>query len=91
MRIQFLGLPARYRFMFSCGNLSIKDHDRLWNVSRFKRNPGKELRQLLRTARSVQHVLLTHAHIDHSGLIPKLVKHGFRGKNLCHPCNHRTM
>jgi metallo-beta-lactamase family protein len=46
------------------GNVEIERRN--WNIESY--DPGK-----------IEFILLTHAHIDHSGLLPRLVKHGFRG------------
>jgi len=85
MKISFFGAARRVtgscyhlrtgdmEILVDCGMYQGKDADDT-NNKPFKFDPKK-----------IQYLLLTHAHLDHSGLIPKLVKDGFRGKVLTTP------
>lgn len=84
MKIQFLGAVqtvtgSKYliqtneiNLLVDCGLFQGYKELRLRNWVNLPVNPRK-----------IDYVLLTHAHIDHSGYIPLLIKNGFRGKILC--------
>ncbi|MEW6186856.1 MAG: MBL fold metallo-hydrolase [Thermodesulfobacteriota bacterium] len=68
----FLLEQSNTRFLIDCGMFQ-------GNKEIEKRNYFTKRYQ----PQSLQYILVTHAHMDHSGLIPRLVKDGFRGKIIC--------
>jgi metallo-beta-lactamase family protein len=84
MHIQFLG--AAETVTGSCYLLQAASKNILIDCGMFQ--GGRGLEQLNRfnfkfDVGALDYVLLTHAHIDHSGLLPKLVRHGFTGPIIC--------
>lgn len=92
MKITFLGAAqtvtgskylieeSKHRFLVDCGLFQGFKELRLRNWEPFAFNP-----------KEIQGVILTHAHLDHSGSLPLLVKQGYKGpiyaskgtKDLC--------
>ncbi|MCK6616450.1 MAG: MBL fold metallo-hydrolase [Cyclobacteriaceae bacterium] len=87
VRVKFLGgaqsvTGSRYlveagdfRFLFDCGLFQGLKDLRLRNWEAFPVEPS-----------TIDCVIISHAHIDHTGYLPKLVKEGFSGPIYCtHP------
>lgn len=77
MKIQFIG--AAHEVTGSCTLLEINEKNYLVDCGM---EQGVDVFQnigLPVPASSIEAVFLTHAHIDHSGMLPKLYKDGFRG------------
>ena len=65
----FLVEGAGKKFLVDCGMWQGKAEQEMENSQEFEFNPLE-----------IDFMLLTHAHIDHSGRIPKLYKEGYRNK-----------
>ena len=62
------------KILLDCGMFQGVGHETLELNSHFGFNPSE-----------VNYVILSHAHIDHSGLLPKLIKDGYSGKVYATP------
>lgn len=86
VRVKFLGANRtvtgskhlldidQFRVMIDCGMFQGMKMLRLRNWEQFPIDPA-----------TINALVLTHAHIDHSGYLPKLVKDGYSGPIFCTP------
>jgi metallo-beta-lactamase family protein len=64
----------QHKILLDCGMTQGADQVREWHKFHFAFKP-----------KDIDVVILSHAHIDHSGLLPLLVSRGFKGKIICTP------
>ncbi|MDD6038464.1 MAG: MBL fold metallo-hydrolase [bacterium] len=81
MLLEFLG--AAHEVTGSCHFLQYEDKHLLVDCG-MEQGPDLYINQEIPVnAAAIDTVLVTHAHIDHSGLLPLLYAHGFRGRIYC--------
>lgn len=89
MKLQFLGATKTVtgsKYLIESNNKKI-----LVDCGLFQGHKELRLRNwasLPLAANTIDYVLLTHAHIDHSGYLPLLVKQGFKGKIIATHATH---
>jgi len=70
----YLVTHGQTKFLVDCGLFQGKQDNQQRNHEPFEFNPQE-----------IEFLVLTHAHLDHCGRIPRLYREGFRGKIYCTP------
>lgn len=78
MKLTFIG--AAHEVTGSCHLLEARGKNILIDCGMEQGPDLYENQEIPIVAGEIDYVLLTHAHIDHSGLLPLLCKHGFKGE-----------
>ena len=87
MKLEFLG--AAHEVTGSCHYLEFADKHVLADCG-MEQGPDLYVNQEIPVnASTIDYVFVTHAHIDHSGLLPMLYNHGFRGQIFTTTATHQ--
>ena len=87
MKIEFLG--AAHEVTGRCHYLEFADKHVLVDCG-MEQGPDLYVNQEIPVnASTIDYVFVTHAHIDHSGLLPMLYNHGFRGQIFTTTATHQ--
>ncbi|MFC1932564.1 MBL fold metallo-hydrolase RNA specificity domain-containing protein [Chloroflexota bacterium] len=83
IKLKFLGAAGNVtgsRYLLEANNIKLLVDCGLYQEREYR---SRNWDPFLVPPHTIDAVLLTHAHLDHCGLLPKLVREGFRGRIYC--------